>query len=118
MSNSWEMVIGLEVHAQLKTTSKLFSSSPNQFGSEPNENVNFIDSGMPGMLPVLNFGCIEKAIKTGFALNFTIIKHSVFERKNSSKQNCFMLSSWLVPCHLTEKNSRICWPRSGFEDFL
>ena len=76
------MVIGLEVHAQLKTNSKLFSSTPNQFGSEPNENVNFIDSGMPGMLPVLNFGCIEKAIKTGFALNFTINKHSVFERKN------------------------------------
>ena len=76
------MVIGLEVHAQLKTSSKLFSSSPNQFGSEPNENVNFIDSGMPGMLPVLNFGCIEKAIKTGFALNFTINKYSVFERKN------------------------------------
>ena len=82
MSNNWEMVIGLEVHAQLKTNSKLFSSTPNQFGSEPNENVNFIDSGMPGMLPVLNFGCIEKAIKTGFALNFTINKHSVFERKN------------------------------------
>ncbi len=83
MSNdTWEMVIGLEVHAQLKTSSKLFSSSPNQFGSEPNENVNFIDSGMPGMLPVLNFGCIEKAIKTGFALNFTINKYSVFERKN------------------------------------
>ena len=82
MSNNWEMVIGLEVHAQLKTSSKLFSSSPNQFGSEPNENVNFIDSGMPGMLPVLNFACIEKAIKTGFALNFTINKYSVFERKN------------------------------------
>ena len=82
MSKNWEMVIGLEVHAQLKTSSKLFSSSPNQFGSEPNENVNFIDSGMPGMLPVLNFACIEKAIKTGFALNFTINKHSVFERKN------------------------------------
>ena len=76
------MVIGLEVHAQLKTSSKLFSSSPNQFGSEPNENVNFIDSGMPGMLPVLNFACIEKAIKTGFALNFTINIYSVFERKN------------------------------------
>ena len=76
------MVIGLEVHAQLKTSSKLFSSSPNQFGSEPNENVNFIDSGMPGMLPVMNFGCIEMAIKTGYALNFKINKHSVFERKN------------------------------------
>ena len=82
MSNNWEMVIGLEVHAQLKTSSKLFSSSPNQFGSEPNENVNFIDSGMPGMLPVMNFGCIEMAIKTGYALNFKINKYSVFERKN------------------------------------
>jgi aspartyl-tRNA(Asn)/glutamyl-tRNA(Gln) amidotransferase subunit B len=76
------MVIGLEVHAQLNTSSKLFSSSPNQFGSEPNENVNFIDSGMPGMLPVMNFACIEMAIKTGFALNFNINKYSVFERKN------------------------------------
>ena len=82
MSNNWEMVIGLEVHAQLNTSSKLFSSSPNQFGSEPNENVNFIDSGMPGMLPVMNFACIEMAIKTGFALNFKINKYSVFERKN------------------------------------
>ena len=82
MSDNWEMVIGLEVHAQLKTSSKLFSSSPNQFGSEPNENVNFIDSGMPGMLPVMNFACIEMAIKTGFALNFNINKYSVFERKN------------------------------------
>ena len=82
MSNNWEMVIGLEVHAQLNTSSKLFSSSPNQFGSEPNENVNFIDSGMPGMLPVMNFACIERAIKTGFALNFNINKYSVFERKN------------------------------------
>ena len=76
------MVIGLEVHAQLKTSSKLFSSSPNLFGSEPNENVSFIDSGMPGMLPVLHGACLEKAIKPGFALNFTINKHSVFERKN------------------------------------
>ncbi len=82
MSNNWEMVIGLEVHAQLNTSSKLFSSSPNQFGSEPNENVNFIDSGMPGMLPVMNFACVEMAIKTGFALNFKINKYSVFERKN------------------------------------
>ena len=82
MSNNWEMVIGLEVHAQLNTSSKLFSSSLNQFGSEPNENVNFIDSGMPGMLPVMNFACIEMAMKTGFALNFNINKYSVFERKN------------------------------------
>ena len=82
MDNNWELVIGLEVHAQLKTESKLFSSSPNQFGSDPNSNVNFIDAGMPGMLPVMNFGCIEKAIKTGFALNFQINPYSVFERKN------------------------------------
>ena len=49
MDNNWELVIGLEVHAQLKTESKLFSSSPNQFGSDPNSNVNFIDAGMPGL---------------------------------------------------------------------
>lgn len=82
MNNDWELVIGLEVHAQLKTESKLFSSSPNQFGSDPNSNVNFIDAGMPGMLPVMNSGCIENAIKTGFALNFQINPYSVFERKN------------------------------------
>ena len=82
MNNDWELVIGLEVHAKLKTESKLFSSSPNQFGSDPNSNVNFIDAGMPGMLPVMNSGCIEKAIKTGFALNFQINPYSVFERKN------------------------------------
>ncbi|MAV82275.1 MAG: Asp-tRNA(Asn)/Glu-tRNA(Gln) amidotransferase GatCAB subunit B [Pelagibacteraceae bacterium] len=76
------MVMGLEVHAQLKTESKLFSSSPNQFGSDPNNNVNYIDAGMPGMLPVMNSGCIDKAIKTGFALNFKINPYSVFERKN------------------------------------
>ena len=81
-SDDWEIVIGLEVHAQLKTKSKLFSSSPNQFGSDPNSNVSFIDAGMPGMLPVMNSGCIEKAIKTGFALNFQINPYSVFERKN------------------------------------
>ena len=88
MDNNWELVIGLEVHAQLKTESKLFSSSPNQFGSDPNSNVNFIDAGMPGMLPVMNFGCIEKAIKTGFALNFQINPYSVFERKITFMQTC------------------------------
>tara|TARA_X000000368_G_C23036274_1_gene714718 strand:- start:193 stop:1629 length:1437 start_codon:yes stop_codon:yes gene_type:complete len=82
MINDWEIVMGLEVHAQLKTESKLFSSSPNQFGSDPNNNVNYIDAGMPGMLPVMNSGCIDKAIKTGFALNFKINPYSVFERKN------------------------------------
>ena len=78
----WEVVIGLEVHAQVSSQSKLFSGAPTQFGAEPNSQVSFVDAGFPGMLPVINQYCVEQAIKTGFGLNAQINLRSVFDRKN------------------------------------
>ena len=78
----WEVVIGLEVHAQVISKSKLFSAADTSFGAEPNTQVSFIDAGFPGMLPVINTFCVTQAIKTGFALNAQIHEKSVFARKN------------------------------------
>jgi len=78
----WEAVIGLEVHAQIKSNSKLFSSSSTKFGAEPNSQVSLVDAALPGMLPVINEFCIAQAIKTGLGLNAKINKYSVFDRKN------------------------------------
>ena len=80
--NQYEVVIGLEVHAQVTSNSKLFSSSPTKFGSEPNTQVSLVDAAFPGMLPVINKFCVEQAIKTGIGLNAKINKRSVFDRKN------------------------------------
>jgi len=81
-TGTWEYVIGLEVHAQIISTSKLFSGASTAFGAEPNTQVSPIDAGMPGMLPVINMACIEQAVRTGLAINGTINTHSVFDRKN------------------------------------
>ncbi len=81
-TGDWEMVIGLEVHAQVLTKSKLFSGASADFGAAPNAQVSPIDAGMPGMLPVINKLCIEKAVRTGLGLNAKINMYSVFERKN------------------------------------
>jgi aspartyl-tRNA(Asn)/glutamyl-tRNA(Gln) amidotransferase subunit B len=81
-TGTWEMVIGLEVHAQVTANSKLFSGAPTDFGGEPNTQVSLVDAAMPGMLPVLNDYCVEQAIKTGLGLGAQINKISVFERKN------------------------------------
>ncbi len=81
-TGKWEMVIGLEVHAQVTANSKLFSGAPTDFGGEPNTQVSLVDAAMPGMLPVLNDYCVEQAIKTGLGLGAHINKLSVFERKN------------------------------------
>lgn len=81
-TNTWETVIGLEVHAQIISNSKLFSGASAEFGAEPNQQVSFVDAAMPGMLPVLNAYCVDQAIKTGLGLNAEIHKVSVFERKN------------------------------------
>jgi aspartyl-tRNA(Asn)/glutamyl-tRNA(Gln) amidotransferase subunit B len=81
-TGEWEVILGLEVHAQIKSRSKLFSGAPNDFGAEPNENVSLIDAGMPGMLPVINTYCIEQAVRTGLGLKAQINLHSVFDRKN------------------------------------
>ena len=80
--NKWEVVIGLEVHAQVISNSKLFSGSSTKFGSNPNTQVSLVDSAFPGMLPVINNYCVEQAIKTGLGLNAKINLHSVFDRKN------------------------------------
>ena len=78
----WEMVIGLEIHAQISSKSKLFSGASASFGSEANRNVSLVDAAMPGMLPVINEFCVEQAVKTGLALNAKINNVSVFDRKN------------------------------------
>jgi aspartyl-tRNA(Asn)/glutamyl-tRNA(Gln) amidotransferase subunit B len=78
----WEAIIGLEVHAQISTKSKLFSRSSTGFGNDPNTQVSFYDAAMPGMLPTLNENAIDQAIKSGFGINGTINKMSRFDRKN------------------------------------
>ena len=78
----YEVVIGLEVHAQVLSESKLFSTSPTKFGSEPNTQVSLVDAAFPGMLPVINEFCIKQAIKTGIGLNAKINNKSIFDRKN------------------------------------
>ena len=81
-TGDWELVIGLEVHAQVATKAKLFSGASTQFGAEPNSNVAFVDAGMPGMLPVINEGCVAQAVRTGLGLKAEINLWSAFDRKN------------------------------------
>ena len=81
-THEWEIVVGLEVHAQVKSNSKLFSSSSTTFGSSPNSQVSLVDAAMPGMLPVINKYCIEQALKSGIGLKAEINQYSVFDRKN------------------------------------
>jgi aspartyl-tRNA(Asn)/glutamyl-tRNA(Gln) amidotransferase subunit B len=80
--SDWELVIGLEVHAQVSTNAKLFSGASTQFGAEPNANVAFVDAGMPGMLPVINAECVAQAVRTGLGLKAEIHLQSAFDRKN------------------------------------
>ena len=80
--HDWELVIGLEVHAQVTSKAKLFSGASTQFGAEPNSNVAFVDAGMPGMLPVINEKCVAQAVRTGLGLKAHINTFSAFDRKN------------------------------------
>ncbi len=80
--SDWELVIGLEVHAQVSSQAKLFSGASTRFGAEPNANVSFVDCAMPGMLPVLNEYCVEQAVRTGLGLKAQINLVSAFDRKN------------------------------------
>ena len=80
--NKYEVIIGLEVHAQVLSESKLFSTSSTKFGSEPNTQVSLVDAAFPGMLPVINEHCIKQAVKTGIGLKAKINKRSIFDRKN------------------------------------
>ncbi len=80
--HDWELVIGMEVHAQVSSNAKLFSGASTQFGAEPNSNVAFVDAAMPGMLPVINEFCVEQAVRTGLGLKAEINLKSAFDRKN------------------------------------
>jgi aspartyl-tRNA(Asn)/glutamyl-tRNA(Gln) amidotransferase subunit B len=82
VTGPWELVIGLEVHAQIATQAKLFSGASTLVGAEPNSQVSFIDAGMPGMLPVVNEGCLAQAVRTGLGLKARINLRSAFDRKN------------------------------------
>ncbi len=81
-TGKWEIVVGMEIHAQVIANSKLFSGASTNFGAAPNAQVSMVDAAMPGMLPVLNKKCVEQAIRTGLGLNAQVNKHSVFARKN------------------------------------
>src|SRR5271156_6296726 len=81
-TGDWEVVIGLEVHAQVTSNSKLFSGASTEFGGEPNSHVSLVDAAMPGMLPVINGQCVRQAVRTGLGLNAKINLRSVFDRKN------------------------------------
>src|SRR5713226_4022814 len=81
-TGDWEVVIGMEVHAQVNAKAKLFSGAATAFGGEPNSHVSLVDAAMPGMLPVINEACIRQAVRTGLGLNAKINLRSVFDRKN------------------------------------
>jgi len=81
-AGDWEIVVGMEVHAQVRSRAKLFSGASTEFGAEPNANVSLVDAAMPGMLPVINAFCIEQAIRTGLGLKAEINRRSTFDRKN------------------------------------
>src|SRR6516162_7572375 len=81
-SGDWEIVVGMEIHAQVTSRAKLFSGASTAFGGEPNSHVSFVDAAMPGMLPVLNEECVRQAIRTGLGLKAKINHRSIFDRKN------------------------------------
>jgi aspartyl-tRNA(Asn)/glutamyl-tRNA(Gln) amidotransferase subunit B len=81
-TGDWEIIVGMEVHAQVTSESKLFSGASTSFGAEPNDNVSLVDAAMPGMLPVINEECVRQAVRTGLGLKAQINHRSVFDRKN------------------------------------
>ena len=81
-TGDWEVVIGMEVHAQVTSNAKLFSGASTEFGGAPNSHVSLVDAAMPGMLPVINEQCVEQAVRTGLGLGCQINRRSVFDRKN------------------------------------
>ncbi|BCB19990.1 Asp-tRNA(Asn)/Glu-tRNA(Gln) amidotransferase subunit GatB [Bosea sp. ANAM02] len=81
-TGDWEIVVGMEIHAQVTSNAKLFSGASTGFGAEPNEHVSLVDAAMPGMLPVINAECVRQAVRTGLGLNAQINNRSVFDRKN------------------------------------
>src|SRR5271165_6920331 len=81
-TGDWEVVIGMEIHAQVNSRAKLFSGASTEFGGEANSHVSLVDAAMPGMLPVINAECVRQAVRTGLGLNAKINLKSVFDRKN------------------------------------
>src|SRR4030081_2136524 len=81
-TGDWEIIVGMEVHAQVNSRAKLFSGASTEFGGEPNSHVSLVDAAMPGMLPVINAECVAQAVRTGLGLNARINLRSVFDRKN------------------------------------
>src|SRR6201747_2319235 len=81
-TGDWEVVIGMEIHAQVTSRSKLFSGASTTFGGDPNDHVSLVDAAMPGMLPVINEECVAQAVRTGLGLKAQINHRSVFDRKN------------------------------------
>src|SRR5437660_7793641 len=81
-TGDWEIIIGMEVHAQVTSKAKLFSGASTEFGGEPNSHVSLVDAAMPGMLPVINLECVRQAVRTGLGLKAKINLKSVFDRKN------------------------------------
>lgn len=123
----WETVIGLEVHVQLSTQSKIFSGSATQYGASPNSQASIIDLGMPGVLPVLNGEVVKKAIKFGLAIDAKILPHSVFERKNYfypdlpkgyqiSQLELPIVSEGYLDIHLESGDKRIGITRAHLEE--
>jgi len=99
-TGEWEMVIGLEVHAQVTSKAKLFSGASAEFGGAPNAHVSFVDAGFPGMLPVINKYCVEQAVRTGLGLKAQINLTSVFDRKNyfyADLPNGYQISQFTQP---------------------
>jgi aspartyl-tRNA(Asn)/glutamyl-tRNA(Gln) amidotransferase subunit B len=99
-TGKWEVILGLEVHAQVISHSKLFSGAATEFGAEPNTQVSLVDAGFPGMLPVINQICVEQAVKTGLGLNAQINLKSVFDRKNyfyADLPNGYQISQFTQP---------------------
>ena len=81
-TGEWEIIVGMEIHAQVTSRSKLFSGASTEFGAEPNSHVSLVDAAMPGMLPVINAECVAQAVRTGLGLKAKINNRSVFDRKN------------------------------------
>ena len=81
-TGDWEVVVGMEIHAQVTSKAKLFSAASAEYGGEPNDHVSLVDAAMPGMLPVINDECVKQAIRTGLGLDAKINLRSVFDRKN------------------------------------
>lgn len=109
----WEVVIGLETHAQLSTVSKIFSGASTQFGAQPNTQACPVDLALPGVLPVLNRGAVERAIRFGLAIGATVAPRSVFARKNYFYPDLpkgYQISQYEIPVVQAARSRSRCPP--------